>query len=117
MEQFEQLSHDILLYNSTYDDTYFVTRFLGGLSEEVRAGITLHQPKDVQEASSLALLQETELETRKKGSKDFSRPSFKSSSVSDRGRPTTLDKPPAPLPKQKMEKSKSEDKIKALMAF
>ena len=27
-EKFEQLSHSVLLYNSAYDDTYFVTRFL-----------------------------------------------------------------------------------------
>ena len=94
-----------------------MTRFLGGLSEEVRAGIALHRPKDVQEASSLALLQETELENRRKGLKDFSWPNFRSSGASDRVRPTTLDKPLAPLAKNKLEKSESEDKIKTLMAF
>lgn len=58
LEKFEQLSHGILLYNASYDDTYFVVRFLGGLKEEIRAGISLHQPKDVQTASTLAILQE-----------------------------------------------------------
>ena len=61
-ERFEQLSHNILLYNASYDDTYFVVRFLGGLKEEICSAILLHQPKDVQSASTLALLQETELE-------------------------------------------------------
>ena len=62
LERFEQLSHGILLYNSSYDDTYFVVRFLGGLKEEIRTAISLHQPKDVQSASTLAMLQEEELD-------------------------------------------------------
>jgi len=66
LEQFEKLSHGILLYNPSYDDTYFVVRFLGGLKEDIRAAIALHQPKDVQTASTLALLQEEELEQCKK---------------------------------------------------
>ena len=68
LERFEQLSHGILLYNSSYDDTYFVVRFLGGLKEEIRTAISLHQPKDVQSASTLAMLQEEELDHgRRKG--------------------------------------------------
>jgi len=62
LEKFEQLSRGILLYNASYDDTYFVVRFLGGLKEEICSAILPHQPKDVQSASTLALLQETELE-------------------------------------------------------
>ena len=61
LELFEQLSHGILHYNSSYDNTYFMVRFLGGLKEEIRMAISLHQPKDVQMASTLALLQEEEL--------------------------------------------------------
>jgi uncharacterized protein YihD (DUF1040 family) len=56
--QFEQLTHGILLYNLAYDDVYFITRFVAGLKEEIRAAITLHQPQDVDTASALALLQE-----------------------------------------------------------
>jgi hypothetical protein len=56
LEKFEQLSYGILLYNPAYDDTYFVVQFLGGLKEEIRSAISLHQPKDVQSASTLALL-------------------------------------------------------------
>ena len=82
LEQFEHLSHGILLYNPSYDDTYFVTQFLGGLCKEVRSAIALHCPKNVQEASSLALLQEAELETRsRRHVKEFGQPSFKSSAV------------------------------------
>lgn len=61
LEKFEKLSHGILLYNTAYDDIYFVTRFLGGLKEEIRVAIALHRLKDVLTASSLALLQENEL--------------------------------------------------------
>jgi len=60
-EQFEHLSHSILLYNSSYDDTYFVTRFLGGLRDDIRSIIALHRPSSVDTASALAILQEEEL--------------------------------------------------------
>ena len=75
---FEELSHAVLLYNSTYDDTFFVTWFLGGLCEEIRSAIDLHRPKTVQEASVLALIQETELEQhRKKSSQAMTKSSFR----------------------------------------
>ena len=51
----------ILLYNNSYDDTYFVTRFIADLKEDIRSVIALHQPKDVDTASVLALLQLAEL--------------------------------------------------------
>ena len=60
--RFEELAHGILLYNPAYDDTFFVTRFLGGLKEEIRSAIALHRSKTVQIASELASLQEMELE-------------------------------------------------------
>lgn len=40
--RFEQLSHQILLYNSSYDDVYFVTRFLGGLKKEIHASTQIY---------------------------------------------------------------------------
>lgn len=65
---FEKLAHGILLYNPAYDDTYFVTRFLARLREEIRAPIALHRPRDVDTASALALLQEEELNSIKQRS-------------------------------------------------
>ncbi|CAO2146347.1 unnamed protein product [Urochloa humidicola] len=65
-EKFEQLSHNILLYNQSYDDTYFVTRFLSGLKAEIRIPIQLHRPQNVDTASALALLQEAEGEHSQK---------------------------------------------------
>lgn len=61
LEKFEELSHSILLYNTASDDTYFVIRFMGGVKEESKVPIALHRPRNVLEASSLALLQEEAL--------------------------------------------------------
>ena len=58
---FEEIAQGLLLYNSGYDDTYFVTRFLTGLKEEIQSVIALHRPRDVDTASALALIQEEEL--------------------------------------------------------
>lgn len=87
-DKFEQLAHSILLYNPGYDDVYFVTKFLGGLKEEIRVPLTLHRPKNLVEASTLALLQESELELAKprRSEKDFSRFSTKGSTQGDRGK-------------------------------
>ncbi|XP_066361406.1 uncharacterized protein [Miscanthus floridulus] len=63
--QFEKLAHGILLYNPTYDDVFFVTRFLSRLKEEIRAPLMLHRPGDVDPASTLATLQEEELKQAK----------------------------------------------------
>lgn len=60
--EFEKLAHGVLLYNSAIDDTFFMTRFVGGLREDIRSPILLHRPKDVDTASALALIQEQELE-------------------------------------------------------
>ena len=110
LEQFEQLSHSILLYNPSYADTYFVTR------EDIRAAIALHRPKNIQEASSLAPLQEAELEScRKKQAKEFGRASYKSSTIFDRVKIQPSDTGPAV--KNKSAGPDSDDKLKALMAF
>lgn len=61
-KRFEELAHGIILYNPAFDDTFLVTKFLGGLKEEIRAAILLYRPKDVDTASALALIQEEELE-------------------------------------------------------
>lgn len=58
--QFEKLAHGILLYNPSYD-VYFITRFLAGLKEEIRAPIALQRPRDVDTTSALGLLQKEEL--------------------------------------------------------
>lgn len=56
--RFEELMHKVLVYNRGYDETFFVTKFLGGLKTEIKAAIKLHRPGTVDAALSLAKTQE-----------------------------------------------------------
>lgn len=117
LAQFEELSHGILLYNGTYDDTYFVTRFLGGLKEELRAAIALHRPKDVSSVATLAFIQEEELAIcgGRAISPDMFKASFRQAPRSDKGNMDISDNLGAV--KLKKDKGDSDDKVKALMTF
>jgi hypothetical protein len=90
--KFEQLAHSIMLYNPNYDDTFFVVRFLGGLKDDIRAPIALHRPSTVDTASALALLQEEELEFRRRyhsskhDYKDPSKPSSRDFTTGDKAK-------------------------------
>lgn len=63
MARFEELMHHILAHNPAFDSVYFTTQFLEGRRSEIRAGVVLHQPKDLDSAFSLAVLQEELVET------------------------------------------------------
>jgi hypothetical protein len=56
--KFEELMHKILLYNHSYDETFFVRRFLAGLKSDIRKAIKLHNPSTVDLAFSMAQTQE-----------------------------------------------------------
>lgn len=75
--EFEKLAQGILLDNSSYDDTYFVTRFVARLKEEICSAIALHRPKDVDTASALALLQQEELSQGKHKFGGYTKGTFK----------------------------------------
>jgi hypothetical protein len=113
--KFEELAHSILLYNPTYDDTFLVVRFLNGLKEEIRAPIALHRPKDVDTASALALLQEEELEARRRHSsgrseiKDFGKLNSKVFSAGDKSKAATK--------REEVKASLVDDKWAALKSF
>jgi len=104
-----------LLYNSSYDDTYFVTRFLGGLKDDIRSMITLHRPSTVDTASALALLQEEELAkskslfTSKSESRDQHKGVHRAGFSQDKGKPRPELKP--------VEDPKRPDKLDFLMAY
>ena len=55
---FEELMHKVLLYNHSYDETFFVRRFIAGLKPAIRSAIKLHNPGTVDLAYSLAQTQE-----------------------------------------------------------
>ena len=120
LEQFEQLSHAIPLYNSYYDDTYFVVRFLGGLKEEFRTAISLHQPKDIQTASTLALMQEEEPahSSRRALPRDSGKFSFRSMTQFDKSKTSTSDKSKKSRGcSSKLDRPTADDKLKALLAY
>lgn len=56
--QFEELMHQLLAHNPSFDPVFFTTQFLEGLWHEIRASVVLHQPKDLDFAFSAASLQE-----------------------------------------------------------
>lgn len=114
--KFQELAHSILLYNPSYDDVFFVTRFLGGLKDEIRGPIVLHRPQTLEEAGILALLQEAELESNKcktqykSEPKDFHRFQPRANAGADKSR----------FKKEEVkatDSSSSADKLIALKAF
>lgn len=90
--KFEHMARSLLLYNPSYDDVFFVTRFLSGFKEEIRAPIILHRPPTLEVAGTLALLQEAELEANKSkfqskaDSKDSNRFQSKTSAAYDKSK-------------------------------
>ena len=56
--KFEELMHSVLLYNHSYDETFFVRRFIAGLKPHIRSAIKLHNPGTVDLAFSMAQTQE-----------------------------------------------------------
>lgn len=62
MTQFEELMHQMLAHNPSFDPVFFTTQFLEGLKHEIRVGVMLHQPKDLDSVFSLATMQEELLE-------------------------------------------------------
>jgi hypothetical protein len=58
MNQFEDLMHQILAHNPAIDALFFTTQFLEGLQVEIKSGVVLHRPRDLDTAFSLATMQE-----------------------------------------------------------
>lgn len=88
-EHFQLAMHKVLVHNKSYDDVFFVNRFVDGLKHDIKSAIMLHEPRTVDVALSLALMQEEMLEFN--GKRHLSRngrddkPSFKSSFTSTKG--------------------------------
>lgn len=109
--EFEQLAHGLVLYNEGYDDTYFMNRFLIRLLDEIRAVITLHQPGDVATTSTLACLQEEEINKSRAKSfgKDIQRHAYRQGVEKVKGGEPNKVKPTL--------KNNSEDKLVSLRDF
>jgi hypothetical protein len=64
--RFEHVKHRVLVHNRDIDEVFFVQKFLDGLKYNISNAITLHKPRMVDAALSLALMQEEMLEASKK---------------------------------------------------
>ncbi|XP_051209991.1 uncharacterized protein [Lolium perenne] len=58
IERFDTLMHHMLAYKPDLDPTFFTTRFIDGLRNDLRATVLIQCPQDLDTAVSLALLQE-----------------------------------------------------------
>lgn len=77
--RFEQAKHRVLVHNKDIDDVFFVQKFLHGLKYSFSNVISLHRPRTVDAAFSLALMQEEMLEASGKRFTSRQRSSYRSS--------------------------------------
>ena len=55
---FDDLMHQLLAQDNLVNPVLLTGKFVDGLREDIRAVVMLHRPKDLDTASSLAILQE-----------------------------------------------------------
>ena len=65
-DRFQNAMHKVSVHNKSLDDVLFVSKFLQGLNPDIRSAIILHNPRTVDAALSLALMQVTVLESQPK---------------------------------------------------
>jgi hypothetical protein len=65
-DRFQTAMHKVLVHNKSYDDVFFVSKFLQGLNPDIRAAIALHKPRTVDATLSLALMQVSILDSHPK---------------------------------------------------
>ncbi|CAN6234028.1 unnamed protein product [Urochloa humidicola] len=58
IELFDELIHQILAHDPYFSTDVITSRFVDGLKHEIKKVVLVHRPKDLDTASSLALLQE-----------------------------------------------------------
>jgi hypothetical protein len=104
--EFKKLAHGLLLYNPAIDDTIFITRFIGGLRDDIRSALLLHKPGDVDTTSALALIQEQELEQscKQPSGRDFTREAPRVQASAEKN-------------KQAKPRADSDDKLASLKSF
>lgn len=111
--RFEQAKHRVLVHNKDMGDVFFVQKFLNGLKYQISNAITLHKPRIVDDALSLAIMQEEILEASSKRfqprAREYSRSAVKTTSMPSSRNSATPgvlgplpgnDKPPAEQPQK-----------------
>jgi hypothetical protein len=103
IQEFNEVMHALKAHSTAWDPELFPSRFVDGLKDEIRVVVIVHQPKNLDAAVSLALLQEEALEIFKMKeprrhdtsfplSKGAYRPTTSSTSTTER--PTTWSSTP-----------------------
>jgi hypothetical protein len=111
-DRFVLAMHKVLVHNSNLDDLFFVSKFLQGLKPDIHAVLVLHKPRTVDLALSLALLQETVMETQ---SKSFHRRPYREfNKFPSKAAPTAQTRVQGAIPDDN--KTKWEDKLATLRA-
>ncbi|WVZ62139.1 hypothetical protein U9M48_011919 [Paspalum notatum var. saurae] len=62
---FEALQFEVCLHNSTYDDLFFVSKFMAGLKDDIRLVVEAQLPPTVSRASVIAKIQQRLLENQR----------------------------------------------------
>jgi hypothetical protein len=62
---FQSLQFQVCMYNTGYDDVFFVSQFIKGLKEELQGPILMQFPDQVPKAVILARIQQRTLERQK----------------------------------------------------
>lgn len=61
IEQFSDILHQLLVHDPSIAPSVITNSFVDGLKKEIRVVVMVHRPKELDTASSLALLQEEAL--------------------------------------------------------
>jgi hypothetical protein len=128
--QFNTAMNCLLAHHRSWDPLYFVTQFVDGLRADIRVVVMVQQPKDLDSAVSLALLQEEAMEL----TREATRVSSGHGSFPKAQTRTALPLPPPPVgrppglatPSSRVEDKRgvasnqmpsTDDKVRALRAY
>jgi hypothetical protein len=117
--RFEQARHRVLVHNKGIDEVFFVQKFLDGLNYNIGNAFQLHKPRTVDDALSLALMQEQLLEAASRRYTGRSRePRYPGRSYTppEQKLPTEGILSPTPTLDKQQGRSKWEDRVSALRA-
>jgi hypothetical protein len=62
IEEFDELVHQLLAHDPYFNPSVVTSKFVDGLKPEIKSVVLVHKPKDLDTASSLAILQEEVIE-------------------------------------------------------
>jgi len=122
IESFEELVHKLLAHDPGFNPSAITSRFVDGLKNEIKAVVLVHRPKDLDTASSLAILQEEVLlgySSKEVKRQEVSNPvKFADKNIVDAARRSPASFVPEDRNSPSSAKGKSNnDKLAALMAY